>query len=371
MYNTYVQPVIDRPMNLQLFADAGSLVVATGNYVNAGTGTTTAFDTNNSMSTEMKTYYDTEMLENSRSQLIYAQLGRTQNLPANHGKTVEWRKWNTLPDCDKLTEGVIPTGKKFGATSITVEVEQYGQYVALTDQVETYTIDNTLVGATEELGAAGGKTYDKLVRNETAKSTNKLFADAYDGDTYKSTPTSRAELIAAAKADASSSKAAYQCYLTPDMIAKAATILRAANAPKYDGRWYVAVVNPYVTYDLRKNKDWNEYHKYADTTPIFEGEIGELHGVRFVESDLAPVIKSGSDPAVFLTMIFGKDAFGVVKPEGMGMESIYKSRKEIGGPLEQFCTMGTKFSMAAKILYPERMIVLETTSSYSNVAAAN
>ena len=31
-------------LGLQLFADAGTLVNATGNYVNASTGTTTAFD---------------------------------------------------------------------------------------------------------------------------------------------------------------------------------------------------------------------------------------------------------------------------------------------------------------------------------------
>lgn len=350
-------------LDLQLFADAGSLVVATGNYVNAGTGATTSFDANNSMSTQMKTYYDTEMLENSRSQLVFAQLGRQQNLPAGHGKIVEWRKWNTLPDCDKLVEGVIPTGKKFGATNTTVEVEQYGQYVAITDQVQTYTIDNTLIGATEELGAAGGKTYDKLVRNELAKCTNKMYADAYNGLTFSSTPTSRTELVTAAKT--------MQCYMTPDMVAKASTVLSAANSPKYDGRWYFAVVHPYVAYDLRRNTEWIEYHKYSDTTEIFEGEIGRLHGVRFVESDLAPIIKDGSNLAVFLTMFFGKDAFAVVKPEGMGMESIYKSRKEIGGPLEQFCTMGTKFSMATKILYPERMVVVESTSYYSSVAKAN
>ena len=68
MYSTYTQPVIDMPaMDFQLFADAGSLVVGTGNYVNASTGTVTAFDSANTMSPQMKTYYDTEMLENSRS----------------------------------------------------------------------------------------------------------------------------------------------------------------------------------------------------------------------------------------------------------------------------------------------------------------
>ena len=52
-------------LNLQLFADAGTLVNATGNYVNAYDGTTQAFDSNNSMNGELKTFYDTELLENA------------------------------------------------------------------------------------------------------------------------------------------------------------------------------------------------------------------------------------------------------------------------------------------------------------------
>ena len=59
-------------LNLQLFADAGTLVNATGNYVNAYDGTTQAFDSNNSMSGELKTFYDTELLENARVEMFYA-----------------------------------------------------------------------------------------------------------------------------------------------------------------------------------------------------------------------------------------------------------------------------------------------------------
>ena len=53
-------------INLQLFADAGTLVNTTGNYVNAYTGDTTAFDGVNTLSGELKTFYDTELLENAR-----------------------------------------------------------------------------------------------------------------------------------------------------------------------------------------------------------------------------------------------------------------------------------------------------------------
>lgn len=91
-------------MNLQLFA-AGTLVNATTTYVNSDTGATTPFDGTNKLSDTMKTYYDTELLENARSNLIFAQFGKKQGLPANKGRTIEWRKWNTLPNADTLTPG--------------------------------------------------------------------------------------------------------------------------------------------------------------------------------------------------------------------------------------------------------------------------
>ena len=84
----------------------GALVNTTQNYVNAYDGSTTAFAAPNDLSSLMKTYYDTELLENARPNLIHAQFARKQPLPKGRGKKVEWRKFNTLADASALTEGV-------------------------------------------------------------------------------------------------------------------------------------------------------------------------------------------------------------------------------------------------------------------------
>ena len=68
-------------INLQLFADAGTLVNATGSFVNAYEGTTTAFDAAHTMDGELKTFYDTELLENARVELFYAQFARSRPFP--------------------------------------------------------------------------------------------------------------------------------------------------------------------------------------------------------------------------------------------------------------------------------------------------
>ena len=146
---------MDNYFNLQHFADAGTLVNATGNFVNAGTGDTAAFDNDHTLSAELKAFYDTELLENARTELFYAQLAKRQPLPANHHGSVEWRKWNTFERAAKLTEGVIPTGQKFGVTAVTGSVDQYGTYTAITDKLELRAYDDVILGATEEMGASG------------------------------------------------------------------------------------------------------------------------------------------------------------------------------------------------------------------------
>jgi N4-gp56 family major capsid protein len=354
-------------LNLQLFAEAGTLVNATQNYVNAYTGATTPFTPgSDDLSTLSKTFYDTELLENARDKLVFAQLGRKQGLPANHGRTIEFRRWRTMGRISQLQEGVIPTGKKLGQVAITATLAQYGDYVTISDLIDLHAIDDVVLGATEELGAAAGKTNDLLVRNVLLGGTQIIFADAYNGTSYVSTPSTEAALQTAL--------ASYTVNLTTDVIAKAVTALKkSAGDIKYSGNYYVAVVHPDVVEDLRiHDPNWIEAHKYSAAEEIFTGEVGRMHGVRFVESNNAPVIKkSGQSYATYKTMMFAKEAFAVIDAEGGGLRTIIKSAKEIGGPLEQFNTVGCKFEMAAKILYQERMVTIWSGSSYSSVESQN
>lgn len=357
-------------INLQLFADAGTLVNATGNYVNAYDGTTTAFSGVNTLAGELKTFYDTELLENARIEMFYAQFAKKQVLPANHGKTVEWRKWNTFAKASQLTEGVIPTGQKFGMSSKTGAINQYGTYATISDTLELRAYDDVILGATEEMGASAAETQETLIRDALLTNTNVLYCDNIDTSSgaVKSTPTSCATM-GASDTDGYS-------LLTPDMVAKAATKLKKDRVPTINGRYY-AVIHPSVAYDLRKSDAWIEAHKYAATTEIFNGEIGELHGVRFIENTFAPILtdtsyKNKSSGATYATYFFGKDSFGIIDPEGGALEMIVKDKSEIGGPLNQFSTIGYKFETnGATILYSERLLRVMSCSSYSATDAAN
>ncbi|MBR2335837.1 MAG: N4-gp56 family major capsid protein [Clostridia bacterium] len=355
-------------LNLQLFADAGSLVNATGNYVNAYDGNTTAFDGTNTLSGELKEFYDTELLENARIEMYYAQFAKTQKLPANHGTSVEWRKWNTFAKADKLQEGVIPTGQKFGMSTKMGSIDQYGTYAAISDRLELRAYDDIILGATEEMGASAAETQETLIRDALLVNMNVLYCDNITLATgaVGTTPTSPAEMEASATVIS---------LLTPKMVAKAVTKMKKDRVPTINGKYY-AVVHPSVAHDLRNDDAWIEAHKYASVEEIKNGEIGELHGCRFIENTFAPVLggeyKNKASTVTYATYFFGKDAFGIIDPEGGALEMIVKDKEQVGGPLNQFSTVGYKFETnGATILYPERVLRVMSCSSYSAIDEEN
>ena len=350
-------------MNLQLFADAGSLVNGTAGYTNAYEGTRQDFDSGNSLSGELKTFYDTELLENARAELFYAQFAKKQPLAAGHGSTVEWRKWNTFEKAPMLQEGVIPTGQKFGMSGKTGVLNQYGTYATVSDRLELRAYDDVILGATEEMGASAAETQEPLIRDGLLTNTNVLYCDNVnlaDG-TVVGTPVSCGQMEASATV---------MSMLTPDMVAKAVTVMKKNRVPRINGKYY-CVIHPSVAYDLRKSADWMEAHKYASP-----GEIGELHGCRFIENVFAPVLdgeyKNKAGTVTYASYMLGKDAFGIIDPEGGALEMIVKDKSQIGGPLNQFSTIGYKLETnGATVLYPERLLRIMSCSSYSGTDEVN
>ena len=360
-------------LGLQLFADAGTLVNATGNYVNAGTGATTNFSGNNTLAPELKTFYDTELLENARAEMFYAQFGKKQALPKNHGGTVEWRKWNTFDKASKLTEGVIPTGQKFGVTKLEGSINQYGTYTSITDRLELRAYDDVILGATEEMGASAAETQEKLIRDALLTNTNVLYCDNISADgAFISTPTSCATMGAGGGASAADGYA----YLTPDMIAKAVTKMKKDRVPTINGKYY-AVIHPSVAYDLRKSTEWIEAHKYAQPDNLYTGEIGKIAGVRFVQTTEAKIYTGSGCPsglAVFASLFLGDGAYGVTEITGGGLQTIVKQKGSAGtaDPLDQRSSVGWKAIKTAEILIPNYIVRVESCSKrFSANAAAN
>ena len=355
-------------LNLQLFAQAGDMIVTT-------TGTTNAYDgskatTSDAMSPGMKVYYDTAMLENAREQMVLTQFADHVPLPANHGKQIEFRKWNTFERAEKLQEGVIPNAQGFGQTSITADIDQWGTYTAVSDVLDMRHIDPVIVGATEEMGASMSETQEVLLRDALMANPNVLYCDNVDMTTGKptgTTPASCAEMEASATLVA---------MVAPATLALLYTIMRTNKVPFLGGAGgskYAFVTHPHVIHNLRQHPEWVEAHKYTDPTPIFKGEVGELHGFRIIDYTLAPVSKDAeyinkAGSASYASFAFGKGAFGTIDPGQGNFRMIVKGPKEIGGPLEQWSTIGYKGETGQIVKYPERVYRVMSTTTFSAIA---
>lgn len=308
--------------------------------------------TDTGLSKEMKTFYSDYLIDMAEPNLVHDQFGQKHPIPKNGGKIIEFRKYDSLPKAlTPLTEGVTPNGQKLSMSVITSNVQQYGGYIELSDILLLTAIDNNLVQATKLLGSQAGRTLDTITREVLNGGSNVQYAEGQ--------VTARNALVGG--------QASGNHYLTVDAVRRAVRFLKVMNAPKINGS-YVGIIHPDVSYDLMSDEKWVNVKTYSDPDGIYEGEIGKIEGVRFVETSEAKVFEgagaSGVD--VYSTLIMGSDAYGVTEITGGGLEHIVKQLGSAGtaDPLNQRATAGWKATKTAERLVEQYMIRIETASTF-------
>lgn len=309
------------------------------------------------LSAEMKTFYDMTLIDEAQSNLVHDQFGQKRPIPKNDGKTIEFRKFAPLAKAlTPITEGVTPDGKSMEVSTITAEVKQYGDYITQSDVLELTSLDNTILEATKLLGRQAGATLDTVVRDVLHSGTNVTYCPKVAEDGSETAVTTRAGLD-------------NTCQLTVKVVQKVVAKLRAQNAPTIGGK-YVAVIHPYVAYDLMRDSEWIDAHKYAKPDNLYEGEIGEIAGVRFVQTTEAKIYDGG----VFGSLFFGEGAYGVTEITGGGLQTIVKQKGSAGtaDPLDQRSSVGWKAIKTAELLIPQYLVRVESKSKeFSGSVAAN
>lgn len=385
-------------------------------------------NTTQTLSAEMQTFYEKTLIDQAEPKLVYDHFGDKYPIPKGSGKTIQFRRYSALPKADKpLVEGVTPSGNTLKVTADTADIEQYGDYVQLSDVLKLSAIDNNVLQVSRLLGAQAGRTLDSITRDILCAGTNVCYAPGKNGAV-----SLRCELDE-------------QSRLTADLFHRAAAQLAAMNADTIEGS-FVAIIHPYTAYDLMASREWIESHKYASPEHIFRGEIGKIGNVRFVVSTEAKVLRSkdladtrcltvkavsgktvtlketlsteqaraltrrlvnigeavyevesaaansitldkaptaaAEDPiypaetgkkglACFLTLVLGAHAYATTEIEGGGLTHIIKQNGYGDDPLNQRASVGWKATKAVKRLVEEYMIRIESTSEFSSNVEGN
>lgn len=223
----------------------------------------------------LRKFYDRNLILNALPNLVHDQFGQKRNIPQGGGKTINFRRLAPLPKAmSPLTEGVTPRGNDLTWSTIESTLQQYGDYITISDVLQTTGIDSNLIEAGEILARQAGETLDAITREVLSSGTNVQYAN---GQLAR-------YLLAGGKESGND-------YLTVDAIKQAVRTLKRNNAKRINN-YYVGIIHPDVCYDLMDDPKWENVKTYCDPEDMYSGEIGRLYGVRFVETSEAKIFKA-------------------------------------------------------------------------------
>lgn len=306
----------------------------------------TTTQTYGNLTAEQKTFYDRTLLSRLLPNLTFLKYGQKRPMPKNEGDTINFRRFNSLDvPAASLTEGVTPDGDNLSITAVTATVAQEGNWVRLSDKISMVGIDPVLTESAALMGENAAKTLETRCADVIFKGTSQQFAGG----------AASAAAIAAGKV------------VNSEEIKKAVRTLRNNNAEPLEGGYYIGFCDPSVAYDLQNDRLWQDISKYNGAENIMKGEIGRIHGVRFILTTMCPTdATTATAGTLHKTLIVGKDAYGVVDVNGSSKpEIIIKPTGSAGteDPLNQRASVGWKAMAVTVRLQELAMVCIQSMAS--------
>lgn len=322
------------------------------------TMSTSAGGGTNDISQAMQDYFSRELLDTIEKTVVLDQFAMKSPLPAKGGgRNMTFFRYleGNSSNVTQLTEGTTPTTKALELEKVEVDLQQYGQVLSISDIADATALFNNIEQATLRIGRDSALHLDSIIRTELFSNVTNV-TDIFSGST-----TSWGTSITAADAS--------------DWL-DAATALKINAATPLDGG-FIAVVGPQQARDLLADSEWQEAHHYAEPQARLRGEIGRMHGVRFIETT-EPFIANDSGSQytydatasgdTYGSVVIGAQAYGV--PE-LSSQSTYSPKVYIvngadkGDPLNQKILVGFKSFFAAKTIQPKHVARVYSKTGYS------
>jgi N4-gp56 family major capsid protein len=86
------------------------------------------------------------------------------------------------------------------------------------------------------------------------------------------------------------------------------------NVPPLDGGDYIAIFRTRGLRGIKRDANWEKWHQYTDPTVKFNGEVGRIESVRFIETNHANALANvGTASVLGEGVVFGEDAVGMAE----------------------------------------------------------
>lgn len=321
----------------------------------------------NTTSAQILAVYSRHLLRRVTPELHMDRFGQTYNTDdrKNTKKGFARRYKNILPATVPLAEydGTnIKSPNKVVSEEVEYELKHYGDYVVTTDENELYNLDDVKSIYLDLQADQAAKTMDEITKDAVFAGTNVIFADGAadrDAAALKQIVVGDLELL--------------QIKLKNQGAKKFTKIQGGTNkiATSPISAAYIGLTHHSVVNDLRKLDGWTDAKNYPNIGNLMKGEVGAWDQIRWIEDTEGRIeLNTAEDANVYQSVVLGKDAYATVSPRGSkNLEMIMKSKQEIGGPLNQFSTLGWKVRHGAAILNEAFLVRLECGASVEDSAA--
>lgn len=301
------------------------------------------------MYVRMPIYYSKLAIKHLMPKLRYHQLGEPRPLSKRSGKTMLWPRYATPTAGTALTEGTAPSAQSLSAVTISASLEQFGYVYALTDMVSMTAIDDEVETAVKRLSDHAAIDTETHIRNSIV-----------DGAEIIIDTPSAGTAVGAVSAVGSAHN------LDEYVVRKTSYVrLRRLNAEPFGDGYYRGIINPLAGEQLVSDTSWQTWYQYATPETVHKGEIGKIHGVRFLDSTLCYLGSAYSTSAASVSasynIIFGKQFYGVTDfDSGVHIYVKGPNKFDKSDPIDQFSTVGYKVTFAAKLLNPSAGVMVPT-----------
>ena len=268
---------------------------------------------NNTLGQAIQTIWSKEILFQAMPILRFEQFAvKKTELGVQPGLTINFMRYNNLPNASQLVEGVRMQTVALTASQFSITVAEQGFAVSVTELLLNASFDDVMASASRLLGRNMAQYLDYSARNTLLLASSAIFGYNYlVGDS--STPYQRTSVSPydAGTAATSVSGLSGQYYLTPPLVKDAVLTLASKNVPRL-GETYVAFVHPAQSRRLRDTPEFIEVTKYAAPGNFALGEIGRLYDCVFIETTQVNSAPNGNTtPSTYYQgIVIGDNAFG-------------------------------------------------------------
>jgi N4-gp56 family major capsid protein len=267
-------------------------------------------------------YAIAELLKRAMPYLVLEKFGQAYPIPSNMSKVAKFRRYEALPlATTPLTEGVTPVGKTLTSTDVTATLQQYGDFVTISDVIADTHEDPVFQQAQQILAEQAAQTIETIRFSVLKAGTNVFYANSVAGRANVATALSLTDQRRITRT------------LKRQNARHISSIIRST--PSYNTEnveaSFIGLCHSDCENDIRNMTGYINPKDYGTITP-WENEIGAVDDVRYLRSTiftpwLASGVVVGSAPTmisdggvnvdVYPVLYVAADAYGIVPLKGL------------------------------------------------------